>query len=143
VKSFGNYAICDPITHQLEKEPKWFWKINPPTSGDELAMSKFLVQQRVELGTDGIRRDFPPTNTEICHRELALTFGGTNIPADLDKPVEDGGEPMLKTGANVEAVEAVLRSMPHPMVIELWDALADAVVGWGPARPKALTTSSS
>lgn len=141
MKSFGNYAICDPIVHPLAKDPSWTWTINPPTSGDELSMQRFLLQGRIEV-SDGVRRDFPPTNTEICHRELALTFGGTTIPADIDKPLADGGKPVIAEGAKIETIEAVLRSMPHALVLELWDALADAVVGWGPARPKAPKTSS-
>lgn len=140
---FGKYAICDTITHTLEKEPLWFWKIDPPTSGDELAMSRFLIQNRIEMGPDGVRRELPPTNTEICHREIALTFAGTNIPADMDAPVEDGGEPLVKDKATIEMIEASLRQMPHLLVLEIWDALGEAVIGWGPARPKAKTTSQS
>ena len=138
--SFGSYAIVDAVEHHFEKEPDWVWKIKPPTSGDELAMSKFLVQNRVEIGVDGTRREFPPTYTEIAYREIALTFGGTTIPkgGKGGKSVEDGGDPILKDDARVEVVEAVLRKMPHPMVMEIWGSIADAIPGWGPQRPKAL-----
>jgi hypothetical protein len=138
---FGKYAIIDPITHNFEQEAEWWWKIKPPTSGDELAISKFLVNSRSEIGADGVRREFPPTTTEIAHREIALCFGGTNIPREETK-VEEGGEPIAKVGAAVETIEAVLRQMPHPMVMEIWNAIGDGVVGWGPYRPKALTTTS-
>lgn len=130
---FGKYAILDAVTHTFEKEPEWFWKIKPPTSGDELKMSKFLVNNRSEVGSDGVRREYPPTNTEIAYREIALTFAGTNIPAS-DVAVEDGGEPILKEGARIEAIEAVLAQMPHEMVLEIWDAVGDAVPRWGPYR---------
>ena len=141
--NFGKYAIFDEAKHVLEKEPQWWWKIKPPTSGDELAMGKFMVNHRIETGPDGVRREYPPTNTEISHREIALTFFGTNIPADPDKPVEEGGDPILKVGDNTETIEAMLRKMPHEMVIEIWDAIAEAVPGWGPMRPKAKSSSPS
>ena len=93
---FGKYAILDEITHKFEQEPNWWWKIKPPTSGDELNMSKFFVQERVVKGVDGTVKEYPPTSLEIAYREIALTFGGTNIPADIEKPVEEGGKPVLK-----------------------------------------------
>ncbi len=142
-KNFGKYAIIDPVKHDFEKEPQWWWKIKPPTSGDELAMSKYLVQARVEVGIDGVRREYPPTNTEIMHRELALTFAGTNIPAEDDQPVEDGGEPFIKADMSIEQIEARLRQMPHEMCVELWYAVAEACPGWGPIRPKVKSETSS
>jgi hypothetical protein len=143
VQTFGNYAVCDPVIHYFAKNEEWHWKIKPPTSGDELAMSRFLVQNRIELGPDGVRHEFPPTNMEIMYREIALTFAGTNIPADMEKPVEDGGAAFIPDNAKVETIEACLRLMPHPMVVEIWDAVGDAVVGWGPVRPKAPSSESN
>ncbi len=136
--SFGNYAIIDVVEHHFEKEPDWVWKIKPPTSGDELAMSKFLVQNRVEQDASGVRREFPPTYTEIAYREIALTFGGTTIPkgGKKGKSLTEGGDPILSESARIEQIEAVLRKMPHEMVMEIWGAIADAVPGWGPQRPK-------
>ena len=127
---FGKYAVIDEVTHHFENEPEWFWKIDPATSGDELAIAKFLVQGRVQLGLDGVRREYPPTNAEVMHREIALLFGGTNIPMS-----EGGGDPILSRSASVEAVEGVLRDMPNPMVYEIWDAVGRACPGWGPMRP--------
>ncbi len=141
---FGRYAIIDVVEHHFEKEPDWVWKIKPPTSGDELAMSKFLVQNRVEIGPDGTRREFPPTYTEIAYREIALCFGGTSIPAGgkKGKSLEDGGKPILDDSAKIDLIEAVLRKMPHPMVMEIWGAIADAVPGWGPQRPKGMKSQT-
>jgi hypothetical protein len=133
---FGKYAIIAPVAHNFENEPRWWWKTKPPTSGDELNMSKFLMQNRVLTGPDGVKREYPPTNTEIMHREIALTFGGTNIPA-TDKPVEEGGEAIIKVGDPVEIIEALLRQMPHGMVVEVWEALGEAIPDWGPQFPKA------
>jgi hypothetical protein len=143
--NFGSYAIIDNVEHHFEKEPDWVWKIKPPTSGDELAMSKFLVQNRVEVDATGIRREFPPTYTEIAYREIALCFGGTTIPkgGKNGKAVAEGGDPILSEHAKIEQIESVLRKMPHPMVMEIWGAIADAVPGWGPQRPKAPPTSQT
>jgi hypothetical protein len=140
---FGKYAIVDNIVHKFEKEPDFWWNIKPPTSGDELQISRFLVQARVEMGLDGTRREFPPTNTEIAHREIALTFGGTNLAAKEGERVEDGGAPIAAANASVEEIESVLRSMPHEMVMEIWGAIADAIPGWGPVRPKVKVNSSN
>jgi hypothetical protein len=136
---FGGYAIIDVVEHAFEKEPDWIWKIKPPNSGDELAMSKFLVQNRVEVDSSGTRREFPPTYTEIAYREIALCFGGTTIPRQgkKGKSVAEGGDPVLKDDARVEQIEAVLRKMPHEMVMEIWGAIADCIPTWGPQRPKA------
>ncbi len=136
---FGKYAIIDKVEHHFDKEPDWYWNIKPPTSGDELAMSKFLVQNRTEVDQYGVRREFPPTYTEIAYREIALCFGGTNIPkgGKDGKSVEEGGDPILSDGARIEQIEAILRKMPHAMVMEIWGAIADSVPGWGPQRPKA------
>jgi hypothetical protein len=128
---FGKYAIVDEITHKFKQEPDWWWKINPPTSGDELNMSKFFIQERVVREPDGTTREYPPTPLEIAYREIALTFGGTNIPLEGSKP-----EPILTVGLAVEDIEEVLKQMPHAMVMEVWDAIGEAVIGWGPA-PKA------
>ena len=136
--NFGKYAVVDPIEYHFEKMPEWIWKIKPPTSGDELKMQKFMAYNRYEVGADGVRREFPPTTMEVCHRELSLTFAGTNIPSDVEKPVEEGGEPVLKAAASLETIENTLRQMPPEMVMELWGALGEAVPGWG-VRPKAKT----
>jgi hypothetical protein len=140
-QKFGKYAVFDTITHHFAEEPEWYWKIKAPTSGDELAMSKFQVYNRREIGPDGVMREYPPTNTEIMHREIALTFAGTNIPADEDKTVEDGGDPIVSVKDPLETIETCLRAMPQKMVVEIWEALADAVPGWGPFRPKAEKSS--
>ena len=128
--NFGKYAVIDPIEHRFEKEPEWSWTIKPPTSGDELAMQKFMAPTATSSAPMGTR-EYPPTTMEVCHRELSLTFGGTNIPSDIEKPVAEGGEPVLKVGASLQKIENMLRQMPPEMVMELWEALGEAVPGWG------------
>jgi hypothetical protein len=122
--NFGKYAILDVVEHQFEKEPDWVWKIKPPTSGDELAMQKFMVNNRYEIDAEGTRREFPPTVIEIAYREIAITFAGTTIPGD-------DGKPILPDNANVLGIENMLRSFPHEMTIEIWKAIGEAVPGWG------------
>jgi hypothetical protein len=138
---FAKYAVLEPVTHAFEKVPTYWWKIRSPTSGDELNLSRFTLQNRVIVGVDGVRREYPPTNTEVMHREVALTFGGTNLPLD-ETPVEEGGEPWVKVSSDVEVIEAQLRKMPHEMVLEIWEAVGQAVPGWGPALPKARRAAS-
>jgi len=134
--NFGKYAIIDPVVFHFEKEPDWWWKINPPTAGDELAMSKFMFVGRAITGPDGVRREYPATVEEVAFREIALTFGGTNIPMDDNKPVEQGGEPFIKVGTSVEDIEYALAKMPTDMIFEIWTAIGNAVPGWGPSKQK-------
>jgi hypothetical protein len=121
---FGKYAILDVVEHHFEKEPDWVWRIKPPNSGDELAMQKFMVNNRYEIDADGTRREFPPTYIEVAYREIAVTFAGTNIPGD-------DGKPILADAAKVFDVENILRQMPHEMIMEIWKAIWEAVPGWG------------
>jgi hypothetical protein len=132
--NFGKYSIMSGVQHFFEEEPEWYWKINPVTAGMELDMSKFLAHRRI-VNSSGQRVELPPTSMEIAFREIALTFGGTNIPKETDKPVEDGGEPLLKDGASVEEIEAVLRHFPSTMLMEIWRAVGESYPNWGPASP--------
>lgn len=127
----SGYSIIDDVTHNLNKAPQYWWKIKPSTSGDELAMQRFLLQNRSNIGPDGVRREFPPTVIEVAYREIASVFKGTNIPKDENKPVEEGGEPILKENASIDEIEKVLMQMPHELVDELWDAITEANPSWG------------
>jgi hypothetical protein len=126
---FGKYALITPVTHPFEKEPELFWIIAPPTSGDELNLSQFLAIDRLVMMPDGTRVSRPAVNLEVAHREIALTFGGTNIAAE-------DGQPILTSESTVDEIEEMLRAMPLEMVKEIWKAIADSVPGWGPVQPK-------
>ncbi len=135
---FGKYAILGEATHYFEQEPEMYWKIRPVTSGMELDLSKFMLHNRMYRTPDGTQRELPPTWLENAHREIALSFGGTNIPKFEDKPVEEGGEPILPENASIQEVEEVLKLMPQPMVLEIWKAVGAAYPKWGPVDPNAL-----
>lgn len=132
---FSQYAIMDEVTHSFERSPDHYWKIKPITSGEELEYSKFLLHRRIVRDRLGETAELPPTWVESAHREIALSFAGTNIPLDDDKPVEDGGKPLLERNASVDQIEAVLNTMPQDMVYELWTAIGRAYPRWGPALP--------
>ena len=125
---FGDYAIVDAATHNFEKRPEWEWKIKPVTSGMELEMSKFNAHNRIVLDPDGTRRQLPPTWMELCHREIAMTFGGTNI-------AKKNGDLILAKDASIEEIERVLKVMPQELVLEIWRAVGVAYPKWGPADP--------
>jgi hypothetical protein len=130
-KSFGNYALIDPVRHVFEREPDWWWMIRPPTARDELAVARVLSTDRSRIELDGTRTTMLPMTLEVAMREVAVTFGGTNIPTSETDPA-----PVLKEGASWEQVEEILKEMPRDMLIELWMAVGEAVPGWGPAKPK-------
>ncbi len=132
--NFGKYAILTSVTHVFEKEPDWSWTIKPVTTKEELALSQFLSTERMTILPDGSRVARPVTNHDVMLEEIALTFGGTNIP-------DENGNPVLKTVASVDEIKAVLLKMPVEMVVELWKAIAVAIPGWGPAQPKKTTSS--
>ena len=124
IVDWGKYAITEPVEYTLKNKPEWVSNIKPHTSGDELEMAKFLNRVKFFVGAEGMSRDEAPTWIEIAHRELALTFVSTTIVDVNDKPV-------LKDNASLSDVEKFLKLVPHKIVLELWEALADAVPGWG------------
>jgi len=136
---FGKYAIATDVTHNFEQEPDWYWKVTPVTTGMELEMSKFLNHRRLISTPEG-RIELPPTHMEIAMREVALTFGGTNIPLDENKTIEEGGEPFLSDDATVEQIELSLSLLPRDMFYEIWGAVGEAYPYWGPADPNVETT---
>ena len=64
----------------------------------------------------------------VAYREIALTFGGTNL----------GEGEALPQDATVIEVENMLRTFPQEMVNEIWIAIGEAFPKWGPADPNAL-----
>jgi hypothetical protein len=141
--SFGKYAVLQEVVHTFEKEPDWTWTIRPVTMNEELAMAKFTSRDLFVVMPDGARVARPITTQEIALREIALTFGGSTIPAvqeavdaEVDKQtVHTSGVPLLPENAAVDAVEAALRTMPADMVLEIWKAVGEACPPWGP-KPK-------
>ena len=129
---FGSYAILDNVKHEFVKEPTWYWMIKPPDSQAELAVSRLLSTDRSRMEADGTRVSMLTTTLEVAMREVAVTFGGTNIPTSETDP-----KPVLNADASVEQVEALLKEMPREMLLELWNAVGDACPGWGPAKPRA------
>jgi hypothetical protein len=129
---FGKYAIIEPVQHSFARQPEWYWGIKPPTSGDELVMAKFLNGGSVTFGSTGTSRELPPAWLDVCHLEIALTFGGTNIPKDDDVLV-----PVLPADASIDEVRMLLSQMPQEMVLEIWEAVGEAVPSWGPKKDQA------
>jgi hypothetical protein len=141
--NFGKYAVLGAVTHHFELEPDWYWIVKPATSQDELEMAKFMSANRYYTTRDGVRHEQPANWIEIEYREIALTFGGTNIPIDPERP--DSG-PILNDKAKLLEIEAVLKSMPQEMVNEIWKAVGEANPTWGPGllpRPKETGSNST
>jgi len=132
----AGYSIIDSTKHYLEKNPDFYWEILPATALHEMAMQKFLLQNRALITPDGVKREYPPTVIEVALREIALVFGETNIPADPEKPVAEGGEPILPKGASVEKIEALLMQFPTDLIDELWFAITKANPDWGTCPKK-------
>lgn len=126
---FGKYAILQPVKYSLKEEPDITWTFRPPTSADDLEMTKFLNRGKITMGFEGTVREAPPTWLEICHRELAVTFGGSTL-------AYEDGTPVLSDKATIQEVEAIVRLMDPKLVQELWEALGAHVPGWGVSKPK-------
>ena len=135
--SFGKYGFVGETKHIFEKEPEWYWLIKSVTSGMELENSKFLAHRRLVMGPDG-RTELPPTFMEVAFNEVALCFGGTNIPLDSDKPVEEGGEPIIKKDATVDEIKYALNTFPREVMMEIWRAVGESYPFWGPNDPNAI-----
>jgi hypothetical protein len=129
---FGKYAIVTDVKYNFKLEPDWYWMIRPPLAEDELQVSKLLATDKSRIEGDGTRVVQMPTTLEIAIREIAVTYGGTNIPTSENDPT-----PVLKKDAVWVEVEELLKRMTRALVLELWDAVGEAVPGWGPAKPKA------
>lgn len=137
---FGSYAVIENIRFNFADEPELWWEIRPPTTGDELALTRFLTSGRAIYGADGgIETEGGPSWLDILIFEIALLFGGTNIPVEQDKPLKDGGKPFLTTDESRDVVQARLSSMPLEMITEIADKLAEHVPGWGPKNPLSRT----
>ena len=133
---FGSYAIIDAVRHYFKDEPEYWWDINPPTTADELALTRYMNTGKATIRPDGgMETEGAPSWLDILLYEIALLFGGTNIPADPESPVEDGGEPVISTKAKTETIQRKLGEFPMEMIAEIGDAMADAVPGWGPKNP--------
>lgn len=135
MKNFGKYAIVEPLRYHFHEEPSWWWQIRPPSAGDELALTRYINQGRLTRTEDGNIEEVIPTWIEIIFHEVALLFAGTNIPADPEEPLADGGKPFIKEDAEVSVISERLGEMPWEMIAEIADAIAEFVPGWGPKNP--------
>jgi len=135
--NFGKYLSLIPFEYHFKKEPDWYWRIRSVTAEDELAKDQWWTNNTDLF--NGI--PVPPAGFRVMIFEIVRTFAGTNIPK-TDKPVEDGGKPVLSDNATEAEIETVVRSMPPEMVTEIWYAIGDINPFWGPARPKKAEESS-
>jgi len=133
--NFGDYAIVDAHEYHFEKADSIWWKIQPVTSGHELARSKFIAHNRTLMDAAGNSYDQPPTVLEIAHREIALLYGGTNLTNKDEK-----AELVLRENPTTAEIEAVLYQMPPAMIGELWVKIGELYPKWGPVDPKAWKT---
>jgi hypothetical protein len=137
MSKFGKYGFVGETKHEFEKEPEWYWLIKSVTSGMELENSKFLAHRRLVMGPEG-RTELPPTAMEVAFNEIALTFGGTNIPEDTDKPIEDGGKPIIAKDASMDEIKQALALFPREILMEIWRAVGVSYPFWGPNDPNAI-----
>lgn len=135
--NFGKYGLIGITKHEFEDEPQWYWNIKAVTSGMELDNSKFLAHKRLIATQEG-RTEMPPTVMEVAFHEIALTFGGTNIPEDESKPVEEGGAPIIPDNASVDAIKEKLKLFPRKLLMEIWRAIGETYPYWGPIDPNAI-----
>ena len=140
---FGSYAVIDEVTHHFEKEPRLVVENQEPRpAGDELAIAKFLVQGRSEMGLDGVRRDYPPTNAEVMHREIAHLFAGTNIPVS-ETTVEDGGDPSSRRRDRSSRSKPSCARCPTRWSSSCGTPWPKPCPGWGPLRQKKVNSTPS
>lgn len=124
--SWDKYAILEPVVHRFEKMPELYWKIRPPTTRDEIQLSRFLMGGAfIMQGTEKV--NVPHTAAEVAVFQISLLFAGTNIPLSDTDPA-----PVLNVGASPEMVQEYLGTLPSTVLVEIWQALGTAVPGWGP-----------
>ena len=133
---FGSYAIIENVRFSFADESEYWWEIKPPTTGDELALTRFMNTGKAIYKPDGgMETEGSPSWLDVLVYEIALLFGGTNIPADADKPVSDDGKPFISPKSSMSTIEAKLHTMPMDMLAEIADQIAKYIPGWGPKNP--------
>lgn len=133
---FGSYAVITNIRFDFADESEYWWEIKPPTAGDELALTRYMnTGKSIYTADGGVETEGSPSWLDILFYEIALLFGGTNIPADANKSVSDDGKPFISTKSTTAVIEAKLQSMPMEMISEIADQIAEHVPGWGPKNP--------
>ena len=123
---FEQYAVLDPVVHTFKKIPDWNWKIKPPTTKEEISLSRYLMGGSFVM-VDGQNVPVPHTSIEIAVFEISLLFGGTNIPKGENDPT-----PVLADNATQAEVSGFVGALPPAVTLEIWGALGKAVPGWGP-----------
>jgi hypothetical protein len=135
--NFGKYAVLTNSVHVFKEEPAWTWTFRPPTSADTLEYDRWQKENLIEAeDPEGNKIYLYPDWAERAWRQLALSFGGTTIPENSDKPVAEGGKPILNRDASKEKILTVVKEMPDAMLFELWLALGEAFPFWGPTLTK-------
>lgn len=133
---FGSYAIIENIRFNFADESEYWWEIKPPTAGDELALTRYMNTGKSIYNKDGgMETEGSPSWLDILFYEIALLFGGTNIPADADQSVSDDGKPFISEKSATSVIETKLKTMPMEMIAEIADKIAEHVPGWGPKNP--------
>lgn len=139
MSKFGKYALIEPRRYYFRDEPELWWEIRPPAAGDELALTRYINQGKVTASSEGLTQEEVPTWLDIIFYQVAKLFNSTNIPADVDKPVSEGGDPFIEHGTELGVVQERINAMPPEMVLEVADAIAEFVPGWGPKNPLSRT----
>ena len=131
---WGDYAILDGVTHNLERKPEFFFNIRPITAADELAMQKIF--QKIEHFDADLNRIIPVSNLDAQIVEVAMAYAGSNIP-HVKESVKDGKLVQEKfdppaVGSPFEVVREYIESMNRVVVEELWLAVGKANPTLGP-----------
>jgi hypothetical protein len=112
--NLGKYAIVNASEYHLKEEPEMYWTFVPISSEQELELAQFLTKYFAVPAGDQTVYDW----LMIAWRELAMTFGGTNI-------TEDDGKIILEKSSDIPTREIVLKKLPMKLVAELWTALGE------------------
>lgn len=101
----------------------YFWRIKAPTFADERKLAALFGKRPVN------------TTWEIAADELALTFGGTNLPHGSSPTFDPNGEgfvPALKVGDDAETIKNFLNTIPTEVVRQIWEKIKEVAPNWGP-----------
>ena len=99
-----------PVVHRFFRAPNLWWIIKPPSVLDQAVMEQFLSTMHTVVLPDKTVTQRPISLMELAIREIALTFGGTNIPG-----IHLGGSstiPQIEAVLNNQAFISNLKSVP-------------------------------
>jgi hypothetical protein len=130
--SWGDYAVVDVVTHNLEKKPDLWFRFKPLTTKGDVRLQQAL-RKKTKVTDDRVLYPLP---LEVAVWEIAVCYDGSNIPFAILEEGEEGvsirHEEAPNPNIGLETIVDYIESFPVSVVDELWRALGETNPTLGP-----------